>query len=182
MQISLQDLRALGYEKIFHKYYKSDEDFIAHVTRLQFCDIESCSAFSLPRKWNDITVLDEYYGMKSFMQMCEPMIDDIPVTQAIQRRFRNKWESFWGSIQDALGISDSYMKILSHFGIGLSFLDKDYEIFKSNVSIYNDLMLWYLLVQNESCFEILDLTPFKLLEFLVTLNEDEFMKKVRSFL
>ena len=181
MQLSLQDIRLLGYRKIINFY---DDGVLFNKIKNQSIEEfdKKCSPYSLSRKWKDIKCRVYeigYYGLEMFLRMCEPMIDNevVCTEKGVQRKVRNKWNVIWSDIFESLQEDELTSNMIKDFGIKLCYSE---DIDESVVCFYNDLLFWSVFTQSNINFEVVDLTFIDVLECMIVNTEPEFMLFIKD--
>lgn len=184
MQIALQDVRKLGYKKIMLGLAETPQQREILFKYLQtiyarLCNIK-CSAFSFPKKYHDtVSNTSRYYdGMLRFLRTCEPMIDNIEVTQICQRKFRNQWTSLWQSFSKDLHLSEQESALLCDLGIKLYFSDDTSPEVLNVIKLFNSILNWYIFTQSESVTETMGYDVIDLLTMLSTNSNSDFVEFV----
>lgn len=178
MFLALQDLRRLGVKKYINN---TDYNYIYNeIIKLNnLTQHIKVSAYSLPRKWNNLDELTKtvYSSMTDFVLSCEPMLENIEVTEYTQRSVRNRYDAIWKDLQGILSLTDSDRELLKNFGIKLLFIlnnEADMEISYLVIEFYNTLLKWVLFTQSENNLDKNSITLVKILEYLVDDNYSVF--------
>jgi hypothetical protein len=184
MQLAIQDVRGLGFQKICNSFYKTEQGKTAFFERLILINNRlsgvNSSAFSLPRYYKELygSLELKYSGMVRFMNMCEPMILEIDKPDIVlQRKVRNQWDSLWKGLKRDLDLSDDLITSLKELGIRIAF-DKDNEVSDEIYNFYSSILNWYVLTQSESTIQEKNLNSMKLVSVMVLSDSDSFLDKV----
>ena len=182
MQIALQDLRKLGFQKIKNSF--NWELFIFDLKRLDV-DLREykSSPFGVPKKWGtlDKVPLGSYAGILKFMRVVDPTIDYDECTEITQRKFRNMWQRFSSSLAKDICcteyeeklIRDVGIKLIYYLGMGVS---DSLEI----LTYYNAFITWYLFTLQETNFESKKVTVVDILGYLALYDNKEFVNFVND--
>jgi hypothetical protein len=170
MNISLYNIRRLGYIKIIQNYdLKEIQDLITEYNN-KYSDIK-VSSFSVPKKWKDIQHKPE--GITKFMLSCEPMIDNIDADEYVQRRFRNRYHRLWSEFGTMLDLSVTQSYVLEELSLKFLYVD---EVPLILIELLNLIIQWYLITQTDvSCREY-GFTDLDLISVLVCKTPKEFIR------
>lgn len=201
MNISLQDVRNLGYKKIHLNYCETVKQ-----KRLFFSSMEKFNAlfssFKLPpysflNYWSEIKDLNDadIGGMKSLVLSVEPLISVNEPSNSVKRKFRNTWESVWDKYGEISGLSISELSVLKEVGLKIPIFLSSYELGNEKASqvtkditldntmrnllqtvcyFYNSVLYWYIQTQFESVFTVKDKSLYDIIESLCVLDNQKF--------
>lgn len=201
MQIALQDIRVLGYNKINKCYLDS------HNRELFFDKLNSVNtlfnamkipAYSLLNKWSlleDVKDSKEIEGYSIFIHYVEPMIDLDKPTSSSKRKCRNTWDSIWDNFGVVIGLEDYQISIVKEFGLKLLFLfalynsptedlnklccsliisESIYKLVEDLLEFYNIVLKWAIFTQQEENFNKNNLSFIDVLRILVVDDKEDF--------
>lgn len=180
MNISLQNIRRLGYLKInqsidpayiITKASEIDNNFYSEV---------HISPFSLPKRWKriDPVTKDKLRGISQFMLSCEAMIENIEADEFTQRRFRNRYDRLWQEYSYFTCIPLEDAQMLENFSIKLVYiLSQQSHPDVDNIIKYVDAVIaWYLITQTDVTLREFGYTCLDLLTMLSLKTDNEFVE------
>lgn len=203
MQISLQDIRLLGYKKLYNIFFEESKFLDAKIQALStvYCNLR-IPAYSLLNKWNLVQNLnkEDIKGYSMLVHSLEPMIDIDNPSDSAKRKCRNTWGSIFENFGEASKLEKYEVVVLKDVGLKLPFiyansistnesnsdlekLCKDCIIPRSDdlfdnlevaLDFYNYILIWAVFTQQESNFSKNNMSHLDVLS-LLTSEKDIFL-------
>lgn len=186
MQFFVQDVREWGFKKIFSNFAQSTDGERAFFERLRIQNMMliecKSTAFSLPKLYSSVydRIKSRYFGMECMMNNCEPLIlsTDTP-GKSVQRRFRNQWETCWGSFGKSIGLHPDTTKMVQDLGIRVCFA-KDFDRLPDELfEFYNVVLKWFVYTSTEGALMETGLTPTQLVERMILQKPGHFIHDIQ---
>lgn len=180
MNISLQNIRRLGYLKI-----NQGIDLTYIITKVSEIDNSlysevHISPFSLPKRWKriDPVIKDKLKGISQFMLSCEAMIENIEADEFTQRRFRNRYDRLWQEFSLFTCISLKDAQTLEDFSIKLVYIlsQPEHPDVDDIIKYFDAIISWYLITQTDISLREYGYTCLDLLTMLSLNTADDFVK------
>lgn len=139
MNVSLQDIRNLGYKKINQNFCKntlvevdSKLSFFNNAKELSaVLSTFKMPAYSLMNYWGSIkNVCDiEVRGVKALMLYVEPLLSSLnEPSNAVKRKFRNTWDTIWSKYGEVNKLNISELELLKDLGLKIPIFLASYLI------------------------------------------------------
>lgn len=186
MQLALQDIRCMGYNKIFNFYIENKAEFFEMLRELnnKFYNLR-VPAYSFLDKWHSISVkatdVDKSKRLKgyfTYVNSLEPLIDaeEKPSISA-KRRCRNTWNTIWNNFSLVSGLQEHEISLLQDLGLKLPFIcftiEND-DFLARVLNFYNIVLTWSVFCQQESNFSKNSMTFIDVLNTLAITNKSSF--------
>lgn len=205
MNVSLQDVRHLGYKKIYN-YFCGDERlkmlFTTNLERVNtlFSGFK-IQPYSFLGYYDSIKGLDDLDGnsIKRLVKNTEPLIDISEPDNASKRKFRNTWTLIWEKFGEVNNLSQIEVSILSDLGLKLPLVLSSYTLLDEKAiritkdlrledtscltelsEFYNAVINWFCLTQFESLLTVKHKSLFDLLKFVALEDSEDFTNKLKS--
>lgn len=185
MQFFVQDIREWGDKKILTNFARSVRGEGAFFERLRLQNMMLSSykdtAFSLPRDYRKLydTIKNRYFGMEYFMNNCEPLILSMDAPgKSVQRRFRNQWETCWGSFGKSANLPPETIGAVESLGIRICYA-VEVSIPDEVLQFYNSVLKWYVYTSTEGAIQETGFTPTQLVEQMIVKEPSSFIHDIQ---
>lgn len=180
MQISLQELKLLGYKKIYNMYLRDRNNRESFLNGIRYLDRKFYSmeitAYGLLNRYRIISNIKPegvMRGYSLFAYSLEPMIGVDDPSLSAKRKCRNIWESMWSNLQKVSRLEGYELDLMDKIGLKIVFIyasycyryenkglnklcndirlnDNEFRMVTSLMGFYNALLTWTVLTQQES--------------------------------
>lgn len=199
MNVSLQDVRHLGYRKIYNYFCGTPslrKSFISNTERVNtmFSGFK-IQPYSFMGYYDSIKGLEDNdgNGIKRLVKNTEPLIDISEPDNASKRKFRNTWNLIWTKFGEVNDISQTEVCILSDLGLKIPLVLSSYTLLDDKATkvtkdlvlddtscltelceFYNAVINWFCLTQFESILTVKDKSLFDLIEYVSLVDTEDF--------